>query len=84
MKVHNLFTLIHYHLFQLDIINDSNDSKICITFPFTLRTHQDYKPGNDVSEFMHLNCITQSYYSSPQHKSLIHKYSIHFSHFCTQ
>ena len=31
------------------------------------------KTGNNVSEFMHLNCITLSYYSSPKHKSLIPK-----------
>ena len=40
--------------------------------------------GNNVSEFMHSNWITLSYYSSPKHKSLIPKYLIHFSHFCTQ
>ena len=44
----------------------------------TLCTIHEYKTGNDVSEFMHSNWITLSYYSSPTHKSLIPKYSIHF------
>ena len=36
-------------------------------FPLTLCTIDEYKPGNDVSEFMHSNWITLSYYSSPTH-----------------
>ena len=50
----------------------------------TLCTIHEYKTGNNVSDFMHSNWITLSYYSSPKHKSLIPKYVIHFSHFCTQ
>ena len=56
----------------------------CITFPLTWCTSHEYKTGNDVSEFKHSNWITLSYHSSPIHKSLIPKYLIHFSHFCTQ
>ena len=59
-------------------------SNTCIMFPLTQCTIHEYKTGNDVSEFTHSNWITLSYYSSPKHKSLIPKYSIHFSHFCTQ
>ena len=50
----------------------------------TIGMHYRGKTGNDVSEFMHSNWTTLSYYSSPKHKSLIPKYLIHFSHFCTQ
>ena len=32
-----------------------------ITFPLTQCSIHDYKMGNNVSEFMHLNCITLSY-----------------------
>ena len=56
----------------------------CVTFLLTQCTIHEYNTGNDVSKFMHLNRITLSYYSSPKHKSLIPKYLIHFSHFCTQ
>ena len=34
------------------------------------------KMGNNVSEFMYLNWITLSYYSSLKHKSLIPRYLI--------
>ena len=40
-------------------------------------TSHEHKTGNDVSKFMHSNWITLSYHSSPKHKSLIPKYSIH-------
>ena len=36
-----------------------------ITFPLTQCTIHEYKTGNNVSEFTHPNCITLSYYSSP-------------------
>ena len=38
------------------------------------------KTGYNVSEFMYLKWIMQSYYSSPNIKSLLPKYLIHFSH----
>ena len=63
--------------FNFILINDSNDSTISITFLLTLCTIHEY---NDVSEFIHSNWITLSYYSSPTHKSLIPKYLIHFFH----
>ena len=37
-------------------------------FPLTQCTIHEYKAGNNVSEFMHSNWITLSYYSSPKHK----------------
>ena len=40
-------------------------------FPLTQCTIHEYKAGNDVSEFMHSNCITLSYYSSPKHKEFV-------------
>ena len=58
-------------------------SNTCIMFLLTQWTIHEYKTGNDVSEFIHSNCITLSY-SSPKHKSLIPKYLIHLFHFCTQ
>ena len=36
-----------------------------ITFPLTQCTIHEYKTGSNVSEFTHSNCITLSYYSSP-------------------
>ena len=36
-------------------------------FPLTLCTIHEYKAGNNVSKFMHSNCITLSYNSSPKH-----------------
>ena len=50
----------------------------------TLGMNYRAKTGNNVSEFMHSNWIMLSYYSSLKHKSLLPKYLIHFSHFCTQ
>ena len=47
------------------LINNSNGSTISITFPLTQCTIHEYKTGNNVSEFMHSNWITLSYYSSP-------------------
>ena len=44
---------------------------IQITFLLTQCSIHGYKTGNDVSEFIHSNWITLSYYSSPKHKSLI-------------
>ena len=79
MNVNDLFTLTHFHLFQL-----YNIPNTCITFPLTQFTSHEYKTGNDVSEFTHSSWITWSYHSSPKHKSLIPKYLIHFSYFCTQ
>ena len=55
-----------------------------IVFSLTRCSIHEYKTGNDVSEFTHSNWIILSYYSSPKHKSLIPKYLIHSSHFCTQ
>ena len=36
-----------------------------VTFPMTQYTIHEYKTSNNVSEFTHSNCITLSYYSSP-------------------
>ena len=83
MNVNDLFTLTHFHYSNMMLFNDSKID-LCIMFPLTLVTIHEYKTGNDVSEFTHSNWITLSYYSSPTHKSLIPKYSIHFFHFCTQ
>ena len=69
IKVNDLFTLSYPHLFQIWY------SKIYIMFPLTLCTIHEYKTSNDVSEFMHSNCITLSYYSRPTHKNLISKCS---------
>ena len=63
------------------LFSDSNDSTISITFPLTLYTIHEYKTGNNISEFMHSNWITLSYYSGLTHMSLIPKC---FTHFCTQ
>ena len=41
-----------------------------ITFPLTQCTIHEYKTSNDVSEFTHSNCITLSYYSSPNTRVL--------------
>ena len=72
-------TCLHSHIFIYSNLILFNDSKICITFPLTLCTIHKYKTGDDVSEFMHSNGITLCYDSSLKHKSLIPKYSIHFS-----
>ena len=40
-------------------------SHTCIMFLLTQCTIHEYKTGNDVSKFTHSNCITLSYYSSP-------------------
>ena len=40
-------------------------SHTCITFLLTQCTIHEYKTGNNISEFTHSNCITLSYYSSP-------------------
>ena len=40
----------------------------CITFPLTHCIIFEYKNGNDVSEFMHPNWITLSYYLSAKHR----------------
>ena len=47
----------------------------------TLGTNYRAKTGNNVSEFMHSNWITQSYYSNPKGKSPLHRYLIHFFDF---
>ena len=41
------------------------------------------KTGNNVGKFTYSNWITQTFYSSPKHKSPLHRYLIHFSTFCT-
>ena len=41
------------------------------------------KTVNNVSEFIHSNLITMFYYSICKHKSLLHKYLMCFSEFCT-
>ena len=63
-----------------------NDSKYMYRISMTLHPIYEYraKTGNNVSEFTHLFWIMPSYYSSPKHKSLLPKYLIHFSYFCTQ
>ena len=73
IKIHNLFTLIHPFIpdwYYLMIPNT------CITFPLTLCTIYKYraKTGKNIMEFMHSNWITLSYYSSPKHKSLLHRF----------
>ena len=68
MNVNDLFTLTHFHLFQLDI-----NSKYTYNDSLTQCTISEYKTGNNVSKFTYSNCITLSYYSSPKHKSLIPK-----------
>ena len=46
----------------------------------TLHPKYEYraKTGNNVSEFVHSNWMTKSYYSSSKHKSLLPKYLICF------
>ena len=68
MNVNNLFALPHFHLFPI------YSTYVANTEP---------KIGNNVSEFMHSDWITQSYYSIPKHKSPLHRYLINFSDFCT-
>ena len=38
-------------------------------FPLTECTIHEYKTSKDVSKCTHSNCITLSYYSSPEHES---------------
>ena len=73
INVHNLFTCLHLYISinsWLMLFNDSNDSKICITFNWLFIQFNKYRAETDnaVSEFTHSNWITLSYYSSPKHK----------------
>ena len=77
-------TCLHSHYYNLILFNDSNDSKYVSPSIDSLYEILSQDNGNNISEFMQSNCIMVSYYSSPKHKSLIPKYLIHFSHFCTQ
>ena len=61
--------LVYIHTFpfipNMILFSNSNNSTRPIMFPLTLCTIHEYKTDNDVSEFMHSNWITLSYYSSP-------------------
>ena len=72
IPIYSKLMLFNYFKYMYHISTDS------------MHTIHEYKTGNDVSEFTHSNWITLSYYSSPKHKNLIPKYSIHFSHFCVE
>ena len=76
-------TCLHSHIsIYSQLMMIFNVSNYMYHLKLTLCMNYRAKTGNNVSKFMH--SIMLSYYSIPKHKSLILKYLIHFSHFCTQ